>query len=162
MPIRKTDAGWFWGSKGPFDSKAKALAVGRAAYAGGYNEQQGEGTNESCASFVLTLLHSVTSAHVLHLQTRSYAMHKALQKYYEGIGDLADSLAEGYQGKYGLIEGYPDGWEMPEGPIDYLIYIAEYVERHRYNDFEDTYLQNIIDEILSLTYATLYKLRLLS
>ncbi len=36
MPLVKRSNGWFWGSKGPFDSKAKALAVARAAYAHGY------------------------------------------------------------------------------------------------------------------------------
>jgi hypothetical protein len=36
MPLVKKQSGWFWGSKGPFDSKAKALAVARAAYASGY------------------------------------------------------------------------------------------------------------------------------
>lgn len=36
MPLVKRQLGWFWGSKGPFDSKAKALAVARAAYASGY------------------------------------------------------------------------------------------------------------------------------
>jgi hypothetical protein len=36
MPLRKTKAGWFWGSKGPFPDKAKALQVARAAYASGY------------------------------------------------------------------------------------------------------------------------------
>lgn len=36
MPLVKRQSGWFWGSKGPFDSKAKALAVARAAYASGY------------------------------------------------------------------------------------------------------------------------------
>jgi len=29
-----------WGSKGPFPSKAKALAVARAAYANGYKGEQ--------------------------------------------------------------------------------------------------------------------------
>jgi len=38
MPLRHTKAGWMWGSKGPFTSKAKALAVARAAYAHGYKE----------------------------------------------------------------------------------------------------------------------------
>ena len=37
MPLVKKPSGWFWGSKGPFDSKTKALAVARAAYAHGYN-----------------------------------------------------------------------------------------------------------------------------
>ena len=36
MPLVKKPSGWFWGSKGPFDSKTKALAVARAAYAHGY------------------------------------------------------------------------------------------------------------------------------
>ena len=36
MPLVRKPSGWFWGSKGPFDSKAKALAVARAAYAHGY------------------------------------------------------------------------------------------------------------------------------
>lgn len=38
MPLVKRQSGWFWGSKGPFDTKAKALAVARAAYASGYKE----------------------------------------------------------------------------------------------------------------------------
>ncbi len=36
MPLVKKKSGWFWGSRGPFDSKAKALSVARAAYASGY------------------------------------------------------------------------------------------------------------------------------
>jgi hypothetical protein len=39
MPLIKKQSGWFWGSKGPFDSKAKALSVARAAYASGYKEE---------------------------------------------------------------------------------------------------------------------------
>ena len=36
MPVRKKGDKWYWGSKGPFASKAKAASVGRAAYASGY------------------------------------------------------------------------------------------------------------------------------
>jgi hypothetical protein len=39
MPLRKTKQGWFWGSKGPFPDKAKALQVARAAYASGYKNE---------------------------------------------------------------------------------------------------------------------------
>jgi hypothetical protein len=42
MPLVKRSNGWFWGSKGPFDSKAKALAVARAAYASGYKGESAE------------------------------------------------------------------------------------------------------------------------
>ena len=38
MPLHKTNKGWMWGSKGPFPTKGKALAVARAAYASGYKE----------------------------------------------------------------------------------------------------------------------------
>lgn len=40
MPLVKKQSGWYWGSKGPFDTKAQALAVARAAYASGYKEQK--------------------------------------------------------------------------------------------------------------------------
>jgi hypothetical protein len=39
MPLIKKQSGWYWGSQGPFDTKAKALAVSRAAYAAGYKAQ---------------------------------------------------------------------------------------------------------------------------
>lgn len=39
MPLVKKQSGWYWGSQGPFDTKAKALAVSRAAYAAGYKAQ---------------------------------------------------------------------------------------------------------------------------
>ncbi len=38
MPIKRTDKGWYWGSKGPFKSKRKAQKVAQAAYASGYQK----------------------------------------------------------------------------------------------------------------------------
>jgi hypothetical protein len=43
---------------------------------------------------VSILLHSQTQAHTFHLQSTSYAEHKALQKYYEGIDGLVDTIVE--------------------------------------------------------------------
>jgi len=48
MPLHKKQSGWYWGSKGPFDTKAKALSVARAAYANGY-----KGENNMLISFDL-------------------------------------------------------------------------------------------------------------
>lgn len=42
MPLVKKQSGWFWGSQGPFDTKAKALSVARAAYASGYKKQNSD------------------------------------------------------------------------------------------------------------------------
>jgi hypothetical protein len=47
MPLTKRQNGWYWGSKGPFKSKAKALSVARAAYASGYKEDQKSATGSS-------------------------------------------------------------------------------------------------------------------
>lgn len=38
MPIVKKPNGYYWGNRGPFATKSKALAVARAAYANGYRE----------------------------------------------------------------------------------------------------------------------------
>jgi len=36
MPVIKKSDGWYWGTKGPFKTKAQADKVGKAAYASGY------------------------------------------------------------------------------------------------------------------------------
>ena len=43
MPIKQTKKGWYWGSKGPFNSKKKAQEVAQAAYASGYQKSFKEG-----------------------------------------------------------------------------------------------------------------------
>jgi len=40
MPIMKKPDGWYWGSKGPFDTKQKAVQVGQAAHAAGYQDDE--------------------------------------------------------------------------------------------------------------------------
>ena len=39
MPFRHTDKGWYWGSKGPFPTKLKAVQVAAAAHANGFKEE---------------------------------------------------------------------------------------------------------------------------
>ena len=38
-PLRHNAQGYWWGSRGPFPTRAKALQVARAAYAHGYKEK---------------------------------------------------------------------------------------------------------------------------
>jgi hypothetical protein len=40
MPIRKQGDKYFWGSKGPFPTRAKAEQVAKAAYASGYKSKK--------------------------------------------------------------------------------------------------------------------------
>lgn len=101
-------------------------------------------------------------AHREHLKTDSYAAHKALQEFYEGIIPLADKLAEACQGRHGIIKDIP--YLAPEGKMDAISQLESQLkalESRRYADLDkaDTPLQNIVDEIVGLYLATLYMLR---
>jgi len=113
------------------------------------------------ATFVATLLHSATNAHFMHLQTDSYAKHKALQKYYESIVDLADTYAEVYQGCYEVIKAYPAEFVLAKDPLKFMTAMKDFVEDIRSELPKETQLQNIVDEICSLIDSTLYKLKTL-
>lgn len=112
------------------------------------------------------LLHSQTQAHIFHLRVKgkgSYAAHKALQKYYEGIDGLVDGLVEAYQGKNGLV--FFDSVEdldnnaTIENIIKYFIKLITIVDKLRKDkDLEDSFFQNEIDNIVVLLYTTKYKL----
>jgi hypothetical protein len=118
-----------------------------------------------CADFVGLLFLGRDVAHSVHLNTRSYAKHMALQGFYEGIVDLADSFAEAYQGKYGLIGGITlQSAKKTANIVEFLQDQLDEIEANRYKvvDKDCTPLHNIIDEIVGLYLSTLYKLRFLA
>jgi hypothetical protein len=162
MPVVKKPDGWYWGSThGPYATKQKAIQVGQAAHAAGFKGEAMTSDEYTVQAFVLCLLHSVTNAHILHLQSRSYSEHKALEAYYTEIGDLVDDYVEAYQGKYGLIEGYGLTYAEPEPALEYLIGLSQYINVARQQLPQDTELQNITDEMAALVDSTIYKLRFL-
>lgn len=119
----------------------------------------------SIAELVMCLLNSVTTTHIMHLQTPSYAEHKALGEFYEEVGDLVDSFVESYQGKYGILQNYPKTYELPtDEPVSYLKALGAEVEQYRRQPGfpQDSELQNELDNIANLINGTLYKLRFLS
>ena len=119
----------------------------------------------SCEKFIGQLFLSRDVAHSVHLNTRSYAKHKALGKFYEEIIDLADSFAEAYQGKYGLIGAVDlQPATQTNNVVEFLEDMVQTIMDERYDvvEKECTTLQNIIDEILALYYSTLYKLKFLA
>ena len=116
------------------------------------------------AQLIMRLFHARTAAHVAHLSTRSYAAHKALNEFYDGIVDLADSIAEGYIGEHGLIDfTAPHRYEQQADPVKLISELKEWIEQHRYEavEAEDTFIQNVIDEVVMLCSSTLYKLKVL-
>lgn len=119
----------------------------------------------SCEKFIGNLFLARDVAHSVHLNTRSYAKHKALQEFYEGIIPLADDLAEAYQGRHGLIGPISLQSARKTGNIvEFLTDQLDELESTRYDvvDKKDTAIHNIIDEIVGLYLSTLYKLRFLS
>lgn len=113
-------------------------------------------------AFALALLNSATCAHLQHWQTRNYATHKALGKYYAAIPDLVDKLVETYMGRNGMVGDFEEEFEIEKDPVRYFKALQKYVDESRKHLPKDSELQNIIDEILDLINSTLYKLQNLS
>jgi hypothetical protein len=121
-------------------------------------------SNKDFSEMISLMLHSRTQAHTLHLQTKSYPEHMALNGYYDGIGDLVDGLVESYQGKYGIIESYKTydlvPYKSTENTIKLLQDLCKKIEDLR-DCCKDSYIQNQIDTVCELINSTLYKLRFL-
>jgi len=117
------------------------------------------------ADFVGLLFLARDVAHSVHLNTSSFAVHKATQKFYEGLPELADSFAEAYQGRHGLmglvsLMSADKNRDLVEFLEDQLERIA--VGRFEFCDREESAVQNIIDEIVGHYLAALYRLKHLS
>jgi len=119
----------------------------------------------SCADLVGHLFLARDVTHSVHLNTRSYAKHKVLGKFYENVIGLTDDLAEAYQGRHGLIGPITlHSAEKTSNVIEFLEDSLSKIEDLRYKvcEKDDTAIQNIIDEIVGLYLSTLYKLRFLA
>lgn len=122
-------------------------------------------SHEKAAELVRRCFDARTAAHEYHLSTRSYAEHKALNDFYDGIVDLVDTFAETYQGLHGALLPMSDlPYNRGSGPRPMLIALLKWIETERTAvcPRSDTALQNIIDEIVALIGQTMYKLRFLS
>lgn len=117
----------------------------------------------SCADLIGHLFLARDVTHSVHLNTRSYAKHKALGGFYEKIIGLADDLAEAYQGRYGLIGPITlHSAKKTNNVVEFLEDSLEEIRKERKEYKDDTALQNIIDEIEGLYLSTLYKLKFLA
>lgn len=112
--------------------------------------------------YVGMLMNSRTQAHAFHLTTNSFAEHKALQAYYEGIVPLLDAWAEAYMGKYGRLRRVSLNKRFMKDPSKAKAYFKSLLTRVRAVRLPrgDTYLKNIQDEITALIRSTIYMLSL--
>ena len=117
------------------------------------------------ANFVGTLFLARDVAHSVHLNTRSFSKHMALQSFYDGIIDHADAFAEAYQGRHGLIGPITlHSAKKTNNIIEFLQDSLAEIEAARYDVCAktDSSLQQLIDNIVELYLSTLYKLRFLA
>ena len=104
-------------------------------------------------------------AHSVHLNTRSFSKHEALNIFYNRIVGAADDFAEAYQGRHGLIGPISlMSAKKTTNIIEFLTDQLAEIEAGRYEVCEktDTSLQQLIDNIVELYLSTLYKLRFLA
>lgn len=116
------------------------------------------------AKFVSTLFNSREQSHILHLQTNSYSVHKALGKYYQDVIDLIDKYVETYQGKYGIVKGYTPVSKFIEGnnmAISYFKDLEKKISGMKDKLPKDLDLENAYADILQLIHSTNYLLNYL-
>jgi hypothetical protein len=104
-------------------------------------------------------------AHSVHLNTRSYSKHVALNIFYERIIGAADDFAEAYQGRHGLIGPIAiPAAKKTTNIIEFLQAQLDEIEKGRYEvcDKSDSTIQQLIDNIIEVYLRTLYKLRFLA
>lgn len=104
-------------------------------------------------------------AHSVHLNTRSYSKHVALNTFYDNVIDVADAFAEAYQGRNGLIGPIAiPAAKKTTNIVEFLQDQLAEIEKGRYDvcDKSDSTLQQLIDNIVELYLTTLYKLRFLA
>jgi hypothetical protein len=104
-------------------------------------------------------------AHSVHLNTRSFSKHEALNIFYNRIIGATDDFAEAYQGRHGLIGPITlNSAKKTANITEFLQDSLAEIEAARYDvaDKSDSSLQQLIDNIVEIYLRTLYKLKFLA
>lgn len=118
-------------------------------------------TPEKCFGSLLQLR---DLAHLNHLypsnpgSTGSGWQHSALGGFYGDLLDLIDGLIESYQGKYGLIDIQIPASKR-EDAYSLISSKVKELETQAPKIFKDSWMLNQVDEIITLMYQTMYKLK---
>jgi len=119
---------------------------------------------EKFSYFVSYLKDSFEQAVVWHHQTETYAIHKALGKFYDGILGLTDGLVESVSGIYDRPMHYqidsPADYKNSEQVVKYFKSLYKTIQEERKEIYQESWVQNQVDEIATLIAETLYLLSL--
>jgi hypothetical protein len=119
------------------------------------------------ATFVefLSVLNSAKQQAIFwHNQTEVYSEHKTLNGFYDRILGQLDGLVESVAGIYGRPKGYEAhdfvDWTSTDDTITYFKNLYNYVETERKGLYQESWIQNQIDEISAQISQTIYLLTL--
>ena len=116
------------------------------------------------APLISEFLEAVTSVHKAHLKITgpgSYAAHTAMGGFYDEIGDLADSIAESYQGATETLLNIPTtqqaSFTSAGDCVNFLNSLYQKVDAAQ-KACEYSEIINDLDNVKSLINSTKYKL----
>lgn len=119
---------------------------------------------DNFVDLIYCLKQSNEQAIVWHHQTTSFSVHKALNNYYDEIVERIDGLVESVSGIYGRPMGYelvnPVDYQSVEQVITYFQALYTEVQTERMVTYQETWVQNQIDNVSELIASTLYLLSL--
>lgn len=100
------------------------------------------------------------TAHLTHLYqpNKTLATHLALKDVYEDLTDLIDDLVEKYQGVHGLISITIPESTSASDPLAMIKEKYNWIVEYR-TIFSESWIQNIIDQIVDTLATALYKLK---
>jgi Family of unknown function (DUF5856) len=128
------------------------------------NEPMEDTPMDNFVDLVYCLKQSNEQAIVWHHQTTSFSVHKALNNYYDEIVERIDGLVESVSGIYGRPTGYelvnPVDYQSVEQVVAYFQALYVEVQTERKVTFQESWIQNQIDNIAELIAETLYLLSL--
>lgn len=113
----------------------------------------------SNGAFIGKMFHMRDISHLLHLKSKSYAEHKALNKFYDGLLDYTDSVAEMMQSAELLDIRIPASI-IERNPLDYISTFRNEVQDFK-DDCDCDDVIATLDEVIGLCNSTLYKLKFL-
>lgn len=121
-------------------------------------------TDVAVGALVSELMNAVVSFHKLHLKITgqgSYSVHKALNELYEGLPDLIDSIAEGYQGATEKLlkctENSPKSLYSKEEAVSYIRELSSMITEIQ-GKIPYSEVVNDLDNVKSTLNSAKYKL----
>lgn len=123
------------------------------------NLLDGTGNDNPCIEIAALMFKARNDAHITHLMQpdKTLALHTAMEKFYDGIIDIADGLIESSMGLYPVTDIVVAESCKIANPVNYFKGLYDKIESLR-KGVKESFLQSQIDTIQEELAHTLYRL----